>query len=249
MQKIFTKYMVIILTTAIMLILLINFLINWRRLEDQQFNTFQIKIDQIIHTLESNQTELELMNENLNEDYFTRAKAAAYVLDRQEEVVMDVSEMQYLAKLLNVDELHYIDENGIIASASVSEYIGMNMADYDQTRPFLAILESGDEDAYLIQEARPNAAAGKIMQYIGVARKNKGGFVQVGFEPKRLMEAQSRNTYDYIFSKFPTDAGEELFVVDCETGTVLGHSEDIDQDFSADSYQLAALREIGRAHV
>ena len=77
MQKIFTKYMVIILTTAIMLILLINFLINWRRLEDQQFNTFQIKIDQIIHTLESNQTELELMNENLNEDYFTRAKAAA----------------------------------------------------------------------------------------------------------------------------------------------------------------------------
>ena len=132
MQKIFTKYMVIILTTAIMLILLINFLINWRRLEDQQFNTFQIKIDQIIHTLESNQTELELMNENLNEDYFTRAKAAAYVLDRQEEVVMDVSEMQYLAKLLDVDELHYIDEDGIIASASVAEYIGMNMADYDQ---------------------------------------------------------------------------------------------------------------------
>ena len=50
------------------------------------------------------------------------------------------------------------------------------------------------------------------MQYIGVARKNKGGFVQVGFEPKRLMEAQSRNTYDYIFAKLPTDVGEELFV-------------------------------------
>lgn len=243
MQKIFTKHMVIILTTAIMLILLINFLINWHRLEDQQFDTFQIKIDQIIHTLESNQMELDLMNENLNEDYFTRAKAAAYVLDRQEEVVMDVSEMQYLAKLLDVDELHYIDENGIIASASVSQYIGMNMADYDQTRPFLAILESDEEDAYLIQEARPNAAAGKIMQYIGVARKNKGGFVQVGFEPKRLMEAQSRNTYDYIFAKFPTDAGEELFVVDCETGAVLGHSEDIGQDFGADSYQPGALRE------
>lgn len=42
--------------------------------------------------------------------------------------------------------------------------------------------------------------------------------MQVGFEPKRLMEAQSRNTYDYIFAKFPTDVGEELFVVDCGTG-------------------------------
>lgn len=243
MQKIFTKYMVMILMTAIMLILFINFLISWHRLEDQQYDTFQIKIEQIIHTLENNQMELELMNESLNEDYFTRAKAAAYVLDRQEEVVMDVSEMQYLAKLLNVDELHYIDENGIIASASVSEYIGMNMADHDQTRPFLAILESDDENAYLIQEARPNAAAGKIMQYIGVARKNKGGFVQVGFEPKRLMEAQSRNTYDYIFAKFPTDVGEELFVVDCGTGDVLGHSGDIGQDFCEDYYQLDALRE------
>lgn len=243
MQKIFTKYMVMILTTAIMLILFISFLINKHRLEDQQFNTFQIKIEQIIHTLESNQRELELVNENLNEDYFTRAKAAAYVLDRQEEVVMDVSEMQYLAKLLNVDELHYIDENGFIASASVSEYIGMNMADHDQTRPFLAILESEEEGAYLIQEAQPNAAIGKIMQYIGVARRNKGGFVQVGFEPKRLMEAQSRNTYDYIFSIFPTDVGEELFVVDCKTGAVLGHSGGIDQDFCEEYYQLDALRE------
>ena len=225
MQKIFTKYMVIILTAAIFLILFINFLFRWHMLEDQQFSTFHIKIEQIIHMLENNQMELELMNENLNVDYLTRAKAAAYVLDRQEEVVMDVSQMQYLAKLLNVDELHFIDENGMIASASVREYIGMNMADYEQTRPFLAILESDDEEAYLIQDAQPNAAAGKIMQYIGVARRDKGGFVQVGFEPDRLMEAQSRNTYDYIFTKFPTDVGEEFFVVDCGTGKVLGHSK------------------------
>ena len=163
MQKIFTKYMVIILTAAIFLILFINFLFRWHMLEDQQFSTFHIKIEQIIHMLENNQMELELMNENLNVDYLTRAKAAAYVLDRQEEVVMDVSQMQYLAKLLNVDELHFIDENGMIASASVREYIGMNMADYEQTRPFLAILESDDEEAYLIQDAQPNAAAGKII--------------------------------------------------------------------------------------
>lgn len=210
-------------------------------MESQQLNTFHIKIEQIIHTLENNQEELDLMNENLDEDYLTRAKAAAYVLDRQEEVAMDVSQMQYLARLLNVDELHYIDENGIIASASVSKYIGMDMADHEQTRAFLAILESDDEDAYLIQDAQPNASEGKIMQYIGVARKNKKGFVQVGFEPRRLMEAQSRNTYDYIFARFPTDAQEEFFVVDRNTGAVLGHSENIEQDFTADCYQLDQL--------
>lgn len=241
MQKTFIKYTVIIVTTGIFLILFINFLFSKHSLISQQNNTFRIKIDQIINTLENNQEELDLINENLNEDYLTRAKAAAYVLDRQEEVEMDVSQMHYLAKLLNVDELHYIDENGIIASASVSEYIGMNMADHEQTRPFLSILESNDEDAYLIQDAQPNAAKGKIMQYIGVARKNKKGFVQVGFEPKRLMEAQSRNTYDYIFSRFPTDANEEFFVVDIDTGDILGHSQNLKQDFSAECYQLKEL--------
>lgn len=243
MQKIFIKYVVMILTSAIFLILFINLLVSEHTLRNQQFNTFQIKIEQIIHTLENNRMELEVLSKNLDEDYLTRAKAAAYVLDRQEEVAMDVSEMQYLAKLLNVDELHFIDEDGYIACASVAEYIGMNMADHDQTRPFLAILESGDENASLIQEARPNAAAGKIMQYVGVARKGKGGVVQVGFEPTRQMEAQARNTYDYIFTKFPTDVGEEFFVVDCGTGEVLGHSANMDQAFDEDCYRLDSLLE------
>ena len=97
MQKIFIKFTVVILTASIFLILFINFFFSRHMLENQQLDTFHIKIDQIIHMLENNQEELELLNENLNEDYLTRAKAAAYVLERQEKVAMDVSQMQYLA--------------------------------------------------------------------------------------------------------------------------------------------------------
>ena len=243
MQKIFIKYVAVIMTAAIFLILFINGLFNSHTMRNQQFKTFQAKIDQMIHTLENNRMELALLNENLDADYLTRARAAAYVMDRQEDVLMDVSKMQYLADLLNVDELHVIDENGMIVYASVSQYVGIDMNDHEQTRAFLALLDSEDEDAYLIQEPQPNAAEDKIMQYVGVARKGRKGVVQVGFEPKRQLEAQSRNTYDYIFSRFPTDIGEELFVVDCDTGTVLGHSEDIDRDFGREYYQLDSLME------
>jgi len=236
MQKTFIKYTFLIVTTAICLILFINFLFSLHSMEAQQFATFQAKIEQVIHTLESNQRELSLMNESLDEDYLTRAKAAAYVLDREQEISMDVAQLQYLAELLNVDELHVIDENGIIAAASVSKYVGINMDDHEQTRAFLAILESGDENAYLIQDAMPNAAEGRIMKYVGVARKGQKGIVQVGFEPKRQLEAESRNTYEYIFSKFPTDVGEELFVADIGTGEVLGHSDGMDREFTADYY-------------
>lgn len=237
MQKTFIKYTVFIITAAIFMILFINFLFNLHLLESQQFDTFYDKTEQMIHTLENNKMELSLLRESLDEDYLTRAKAAAYVVDRLEDVSMDVEQMQYLANLLNVDELHIIDENGIIVSASVSKYIGIDMADHAQTRPFLDLLGRGDEDAYLIQEAQPNAAEDKIMQYVGVARKDQIGVVQVGFTPTRQLAAQSRNTYDYIFSKFPTDIGEELFVVDAAAGTILGHSNGLGQDFSADCYR------------
>lgn len=241
MQKTFIKYTVGIVTTAVLLILLVNFAFSSHMLEAQQFDTFYAKTEQMIHTLENNQEELRLLNESLNEDYLTRARAAAYVMDGHQGGTMSVSQMQYLADLLNVDELHMIDENGIIVLASVADYIGMDMHNYDQTRPFVALLETDDEDAYLIQEPRPNAAIGKLMQYIGVARKSKKGIVQVGFTPTRQLEAQSRNTYDYIFSRFPTDIGEELFVVDSESGEVLGHSDGTELDFGADCYQLARL--------
>lgn len=241
MQKIFIKYTFIIITTAIFLILFINFLFSMHMLENQQYDTFYAKTEQMIHTLENNQEELSLLRESLDEDYLTRAKAAAYVLDRQPEVSLNVSEMQYLANLLNVDELHVIDEKGIIVSASVSKYVGIDMADHKQTREFLALLDSNVEDAYLIQEAQPNAAEGKVRQYIGVSRKAVKGIVQVGFTPTRQLSAQSRNTYEYIFSKFPTDIGEELFVLDATTGEILGHSDGIDKNFEGECYTLHEL--------
>ena len=123
MQKTFNKYVVTIITAAIFLILIINVMLSKHSLEIQQFNSFQAKIGQVIHTLDNNRRELELLKRNLDKDYLTRARAAAYVVDRQEDVSMDVSKMQYLAKLLDVDELHVIDENGIIVSDSVSEYV------------------------------------------------------------------------------------------------------------------------------
>lgn len=243
MQKTFIKYTFAIMTAAIFLIFLINTLYTLHSLKSQQLNAFRAKMEQVIHILENNQAELEIMNKNLDLDYLTRVRAAAYIFDRQQDVSKNVSEMQYLADLLNVDELHIIDENGIIVSASVAAYVGMDMADHKQTREFLQILESDDEDAYLIQEMQPNAAIGKMMKYVGIARKGQKGIVQVGFEPVRQIEAQSRNTCEYIFSRFPTDEGEEIFAIDTATGEIVGHSSGMNQEFEAPCYQLEEVED------
>ena len=62
-----------------------------------------------------------------------------------------------------MDEIHIIDGDGILVYSSVPKYIGMDFHGGEQTGEFLSILDSEDENAYVIQEAQPNTAEGKIM--------------------------------------------------------------------------------------
>lgn len=227
MRKIFRNYMVIIVTMAILAILVINFFMIATSTRKRQLNTFNGKIDQVIHTMEENKIELEAINRNLDEDYLTRARAAAYVIERNPEVAASVEEMQNLAGLLNVDEVHVIDENGIIVYSSVPIYIGVDFHDGEQTQGFLWLLEDESGKACFAQEAQPNSAEQKIMKYVGVTREGKRGIIQVGLQPTRQQEAQERNTYQYIFDRFPTDVGQEYFAIGCNTDQILAHSGNV----------------------
>ncbi|KMZ52743.1 sensor domain-containing diguanylate cyclase [Dorea sp. D27] len=224
MQKIFKKYTIIIMSTAILSILVFNFFFSASSSRSRQLDTFNAKIDQVIHTMENNQEELASIKENLDEDYLTRAKAAAYVVEKNPGVLDSVEELTNLAALLDVDELHVTEADGVIRYSSVPKYIGLDFHNGRQMRGFLPILESDSDDMHIIQEAQPNTAEAKMMKYVGVSRKGVKGLVQVGLEPIRQMEAQERNTYDYIFNRFPTDVGEEFFAMDADSGKVVAHT-------------------------
>lgn len=239
MQRIFKKYTMIIMTFAIFSILAVNCYFSAQSVEQQQFTTFCTKIDQVIHTIKNNQEELAAIKTNLDEDYLTRARAAAYVVEKNPDILGSVEELNNLAKLLDVDELHVTEEDGIIRYSSVPKYIGLDFHYGEQMRGFLPILEGDDEDAYIIQEAQPNTAEKKMMKYVGVARKGVKGLVQVGLEPVRQMEAQERNTYEYIFSRFPTDIGEGFFAVDMEAGKITAYSG-MNEDVNVSTDKLRA---------
>lgn len=98
MLKTFIRYAFFIITSAILIIFFINFLLTLHTLKAQQFNTFYTKSEQVIHTLETNQEERSIIQANLDEDYLTRAKAAAYIFETQQDVTKNVKEMRYLAK-------------------------------------------------------------------------------------------------------------------------------------------------------
>ena len=223
MQKIFTKYISCVVTIALLTILVLNWVLLQRSAREQMVENSVLKLDQIARTLENNEVELKNLKESLDEDYLTRAYAFAYIVQQNPDVLNSQGELEQIAKLLNVDELHVIDENGILFAGSIPKYFGMDFHDTDQTKEFLSILD--DPESYLVQDIRPNGYEQKVFQYIGVARKDQKGIVQVGMAPDRMLEAQKKNQLDYILSRMPVDSGSLLFAIEGDEETALVNTD------------------------
>lgn len=242
MQKIFTRYI-----TGVMIISsLIIFGLTWKMEQYSAISSIQrngqLKLEQIISTLDNNKDELANLTDSLNEDYLTRAYAFAYIIQQYPDALQSQSELEQIKDLLMVDELHVIDEHGILFAGTIPKYFGMDFSSTKQTQEFLSILE---DDGYLIQDIQPNGAEQKIFQYIGVARKDQKGIVQIGLAPTRLLQAQKRNEISYIISRIPMDLDTSVFAVDRSNGTILAHSETsyLNQNISQLDTSVAALLE------
>lgn len=137
--------------------------------------------------------------------------------------VKNLKRCHYAKNFQKVDEIHIINEEGCIKASSVEQYVDFDMYSGEQSSSFMKLAEDRNEGESFVQETMPNSSEGVVMKYVGVICGN-GKIVQVGFKPVRELEAKQRNTYEYIFQKFPTSRGSEYFAIDIETDTILGHS-------------------------
>ena len=223
MQKLFIRYMTGVILISSLIILGLSWKMEQYSARSSIRRNGRLKLEQVISTLDNNKGELANLTDSLNEDYLTRAYAFAYIIQQHPDALQSQGELEQIKDLLMVDELHVIDENGILFAGTIPKYFGMDFASTKQTKEFLSILQ---DDGYLIQDIQPNGAEQKIFQYIGVARKDQKGIVQIGLAPTRLLEAQKRNEISYIISRIPMDHGTSLFAVNKEDGTILAHSEE-----------------------
>ncbi|MEG1291343.1 MAG: methyl-accepting chemotaxis protein [Lachnospiraceae bacterium] len=78
----------------------------------------------------------------------------------------------------------------------------------------------------LVQDPQPNAAEGILFQYIGVARKDKKGIVQVGLRPEVLEEMLNNNTITKVLQDFQFGVNGYVFAIEKESGNIVAHPND-----------------------
>jgi len=220
MEKIFIKRLIIMMASCMLLLLLLGYYFIKTSVLQNFEDTSIVKINQVLQILSQNENEIETLNAASHEDYLSRARAVAYIIETNPKVVDNTQELFNIAKLMQIDELHIFDENGVIIAGTVFDYVGVGVEDGTQIGYFKQILE--DPSLELVQDITPATADGRLMQYSAVSRKDKKGIVQIGMLPIRMLEILRRNEVSHVLAAMITDMNEVICVINNETGAIKG---------------------------
>ncbi|MCI9078258.1 MAG: HAMP domain-containing protein [Lachnospiraceae bacterium] len=220
MKKLFTKrlfaYMAIALLVTISAIFALQTFIS----KSNNVLSSQSKLDDVKTKLEANQKSVEDLTENLGENNLAKTRAFADMLAADKSIAGDSAKLDRIKDRLMVNELHIINEDGIITSSTVESYIGFDMKSGEQSNAFMAIVD--DPSKEIVQEPQVNVAEGIVMQYIGVARTDDKGLVQVGVRPEVLEDMLANSTIDVVMKAI--DFGEKGYIYAINSdGNILAH--------------------------
>lgn len=223
MKKFITKRLFIYMTAAFLLTITAIFVLQTVISQRSNMSSSQTKLEDVKEKLTSNDENIERLTDNLSKDNLAKTRAFADMLAADPSIAGNKSKLDEINERLMVNELHIIDENGIITSSTIDSYVGFDMKSGEQSNAFMVIVN--DPSIEIVQEPQVNVAEGVVMQYIGVTRRDAKGLVQVGVRPEVLENMLASTEIDVVLKDI--DFGEKgyVYAIDSNTGTILAHPD------------------------
>lgn len=220
MKQLLSKYLAIVILITLLPIFFVTSFFHLKNAEQSMLEKSHITINQVENMVLQNEANIAILQEKLGNEYLTRAKTAAYMLQHHPEHLRDSEEIDKIAKLLHVDEIHVFDQNGVLFAGNMPKYFGLRIDSGGQVSFFLPMLE--DKSLELVQGITPNSAESKPMQYVAVWQENKEYIVQIGVVPERVMKEMEKNALSHVLSMVMLDEGSVIFVIDKKSGNIVG---------------------------
>lgn len=221
MKKIFTQRLFYYMLAA--LFITITAIFGLQTIVSQSSNTAasRTKLEDVKKKLVSNEENIAQLTENLSQDNLAKTRAFADMLAADKSIDGNMAKLNEIKDRLMVNELHIIDEDGIITSSTVEAYIGFDMKSGEQSNAFMVIVD--DPSIEIAQEPQINAAEGIVMQYIGVARTDAKGLVQVGVRPEVLEKTLASTELSVVLSDIDYGETGYVYAIDASSGLILAH--------------------------
>ena len=247
MKKMFTKRLLSYMAAAFAVTIIFIFALQTIITKKNNVDSAVEKLETVREKLLSNNNEIKQLTDSLGENNLAKTRAFAEILANDATLLTDDKKLQEICDNLMVNELHIIDEKGIIIQSTISDYIGFDMNSGEQSAAFMAIID--DPSIEIVQEPQANVAEGTVIQYIGVTRLDAKGFVQVGIRPEILEETLANTAIDVVLGNMDYGENGYIFAVDMESGLVLAHPNKELIGKSADETGIAAETGEGKAKI
>lgn len=247
MKKQFTRRLRIYMTCAFIIAVVFIFVLQSILAVGTNRTESEEKLASILQKLEENDAQITLLTDSLGENNLAKARAFADILAADPDMLERSGALGKVCDRLMVDELHIINKAGIITHSTVDAYVGFDMTSGEQSAAFMVIVD--DPSVEIVQEPQENTADGTYIQYIGVARKDAAGFVQVGVRPQVLEETLATTKTDVVLSGFDFGIDGYVFAVDKADGTILAHPDTSLLGTSAADSNLPSKEGSGSARV
>jgi len=216
-----TISIVILLVIVISALSGVSFYFESQLIRNNMMQLAQSKLDEVENTIFSRRAELTVLKSELNKEYLNKAKILDYVIQQNPRIIENSAALFDMAALLEVDEIHITDENGILKWGTIASFFGLDFNADDQTRPFMEALTNKDFE--LVQDASLRSIDNVLFQYIGVARKDKPGIIQIGVSPQKLKNQLEKMDVSSISKDSTFGNAGFVIIVNKENDTIVSH--------------------------
>lgn len=214
------RYMILVINIALIIEIAILNTVNKRNAN----NTCELFLDQVSTILTANSEDEAEMIEALKEEYIVKAQGVSYMLSLYDDAKYDIKELQKIAELMAIDEIHLFDKDGIMFAGTVPGYYGLTFDDGDQVSFFKPMLN--DKTLSMCQDVTPNTAEAKSMMYAIVWNETGEYMVQVGIEPVRLLNELKKNEISEVINDMPVSDGLDIYISDINDDTIISSTNE-----------------------
>lgn len=223
MKTNFTRHLFVYMLAAFLLTVTAIFLLQTVVIRRSNTAESREKLTEVREKLATNQENIDRLTENLSATSLAKSRAFADLLAADPSIETSLEKLNEITERLMVSELHIINGEGIITASNITSYEGFDMKSGEQSNAFMVIVD--DPTVEIVQEPQLNASKGIMMQYIGVARKDAAGFVQVGIHPEVLEETLASTAIDVVLNGIEFGNNGYVYAISKEDGTILAHPE------------------------
>ena len=221
MKKIFTQRLFYYMLVALLITIAAIFGLQTAVNQASNTSSSEAKLADVRAKLAANEETVAQLTDNLSQDNLAKTRAFADMLAADPSIDGNMDKLNQIKDRLMVNELHIMDEYGIIISSTIDAYIGFDMKSGEQSNAFMVIVD--DPSIEIVQEPQVNVAEGIVMQYIGVARTDDKGLVQVGVRPEVLENTLAGTEISVVLRDIDFGENGYVYAIDAASGLILAH--------------------------